>query len=94
METRDLYKEAWEHVLHSLQQENMMKTEIMKQPSFDVHKAFAKLTNGPELTRDHLAKALPGLNQPHVDILYAKLAAQSKQVMYADFIEMLSPSSF
>jgi hypothetical protein len=33
------------------------------------------------------------LDQPHIDILYAKLSAQSatKTVAYADFIECITP---
>ncbi len=57
-QTRELYKEAWEYVLHSLQQENMLKNELMKQPSFDVAKAFKSLTPESELTREHLFTAL------------------------------------
>jgi len=49
---------------------------------------------GREVTRDDLLEVMEkDLDKPHIDILYAKLSAQSatKTVAYADFIEFITP---
>jgi hypothetical protein len=74
-QTRELYREAWTHVLDSIAQENFHKANLMRDPSFDIGEAFRSLTNGREITRDDLLDCLGHeLDQPHVDILYAKLS--------------------
>ena len=74
--------------------ENVMKAELMRDRDFDIGEAFRMLTQGNEITRTDLHQSLDEvLDQPHLDILYAKLSAQSvtKQIAYADFIECISP---
>jgi hypothetical protein len=91
---RELYASAWEHVLQSAYGENLLKDDLMRDPEFDVNEAFRQLTQGKEITRSDLLNALGNhLNQPHVDILYAKLSANSitKTILKADFIECITP---
>jgi len=38
--TRELYAEAWEHILTSCRKENQMKEDLMRDPSFDIGEAF------------------------------------------------------
>lgn len=51
--------------------------------------------NGREITRQDLLVALGRLlDQPHIDILFAKLIQQTSTkttIQYADFIEQVSP---
>jgi hypothetical protein len=80
--------------LSAAKAENQLKTALMRDADFDVGEAFRQLGSGNEITRDDLIDRLSGdLDQPHIDILYAKLSAQSatKTVAYADFIECITP---
>ena len=53
-----------------------MKDELMRDPDFDIGEAFRQLTAGKEITRNDLVETLGSqLDQPHIDILYAKLSA-------------------
>lgn len=74
--TRELYAAAWEHILLSNQRENQLKAELMRDSQFDIGEAFRQLSQGKEITRDDLMSAMEqDLDQPHIDILYAKLSA-------------------
>lgn len=74
--TRELYAAAWEHILQSNQRENQLKAELMRDSQFDIGDAFRQLSQGKEITRDDLMSAMEqDLDQPHIDILYAKLSA-------------------
>jgi len=66
----------------------------MKDPTFDIMVAFKSISNGKDtIQRDDLLESLRELDQPHIDILFAKLCARStgKDVTYASFIETLTP---
>lgn len=72
----------------------MMKDSIMSDIDFQLNEAFSQLTQGREITRNDLLEALNGIcDQPHVDILYAKLSASTvtKTITKSDFIECITP---
>ena len=78
----------------SAERENNLKVELMRSSNFDINSSFNEITDGSEITRDDLVRALQNvLDMPHIDILYAKLCVNStsRQVTYARFIESITP---
>lgn len=71
-----------------------MKLALMRDPDFDISSAFRQFTQSSEISReDMLAELQEHLDVPHIDILFAKLSANStsKQITYAQFIESITP---
>lgn len=91
-----MYCAAWEQLLQSAIEENQLKSDLLHDADFDIAHSFKTIsTNGKEITRADLLAALNNiLDQPHIDILYARLIAQTStktSISYADFIEQVSP---
>jgi hypothetical protein len=56
--TRELYAQAWEHILQSASRENKLKAELMRDSNFEISDAFRQIARGKEITRDDLLDAL------------------------------------
>lgn len=71
-----------------------MKADLMRNPDFDIGEAYRMLSQSNEISRDNLLEVMGNeLDQPHIDILFAKMSASSatKTIAYADFIECITP---
>ena len=58
----------------------------MRDPNFDISSAFRQFTQNNEISREDMQTELQHhLDGPHIDILFAKLSANSttKQITYA-----------
>ena len=87
--TKSLYCETWEAVFSSESEIEQTRQQLMKDPYFDIKKAFRSLIvdsyNCVEIAREDLGELL-GLDRAHRDILFARFNKRpnSDSISYAE----------